>query len=132
MAVTEYRCRRTLLAPLGNEDRPTAHRVGDDLALKAEPGQRWGDLVGEIAFQHRQALLDLAFGRDRDAAREIGDEPAVVEIALSGGNGGGAGHATSRNGQSGDQTLGYDKHASARGGNDAGLVADRRRWRGRA
>src|SRR5260370_20602646 len=55
-----------------------------------------------------QAPLDMACVRDRYVARQVGYEAAVVEIALGGGNGGGAGHRTSRNGQGADQTLGYD------------------------
>ena len=92
MAVAEHGRRRAGLAPLGDQHRPAADRVVDDLALEAEPGEGRRDLVGQIGAQHRRALLDLAFGRDRDAAAEIGDKPALVEIALGGGDGGVAGH----------------------------------------
>jgi hypothetical protein len=70
--------------------------VVHDLALKAEPRERRRDLVGEIGAQHRRALLDLAFGRDRDAAGKIGGKAALVEIGFGSSNGGGAAHAGSR------------------------------------
>ena len=95
MAVAKDGRGRVRLAPLGDEDRPAPDRVVDNLAVKPEPGERRRDLVGEIGAQHRQALRDLAFGRDRDTAREIGGKPALVEIALGGGDGGGAGHEPS-------------------------------------
>jgi len=43
---------------------------------------------GEIRLEHRQALPTWLFGRDRDAAREVGDKAAFVEIAQRPGNGG--------------------------------------------
>src|SRR4029077_5540042 len=70
----------------------------------------------EIGVEHRQTLLDLALGRDRDPARKIGDESAIIEIGLGGGDRGGAGHETSRIGQRGDHTLGYVQSGSQREG----------------
>src|SRR5437868_12853950 len=96
MAIAEDGRRSTRLAPLGDQHRAAADWVCDDLAGKAEPGKRWSDLVGEIGAQHRRALLDLAFRRDRDAAGEIGGKAALVEIGFGGGDGGGATHAVSR------------------------------------
>jgi hypothetical protein len=40
----------------------------------------------------RAAFGDLAFGSVGNAAREIGDELAVIEVARGAGNGGFAGH----------------------------------------
>src|SRR5438270_2694493 len=93
MAIAEDGGFGTLLAPLGDQHRAAAHRVFDDLAVKAETVQGGCDLVGEIGAQYRKALLDLAFGRDRDAAGEVGGETALVEIRFGGGDRGGAGHA---------------------------------------
>jgi|HubBroStandDraft_4_1064222.scaffolds.fasta_scaffold00243_4 hypothetical protein len=101
MAVAEHGRAGALLAPLGDQDRPAANRVGHDLAGEAESGQRRGDLVGKIGVQCRRALLDLALGRDRDTAAEIGGEPALVEIGLGSGDRGGAGHGGSRKGSAG-------------------------------
>src|SRR5438270_10638897 len=93
MAIAEDGGFGARLAPFGDQHRAAAHRVIDDLAVKAEAVQGGCDLVGEIGAQYRKALLDLAFGRDRDAAGEVGGETALVEIRFGGGDRSGAGHA---------------------------------------
>ena len=98
MAVAEHGRRRALLAPLGDQDRARrATGLSKISALEAEPLQGRRDLVAEIGCSTGSALLDLAFGRDRDAAGEIGGKPALVEIGFGGGNRGGAGHRASSN-----------------------------------
>jgi hypothetical protein len=95
MAIAEDGGFGARFAPLADQHRPAAHRVVDDLAGEAEPGQRRGDLVSEIGAQYRGALLDLALGRDRDAAGKIGGEAPLVEIGFGSGDRGGAGHGGS-------------------------------------
>ena len=96
MAVAEDGRRGTRLAPLGDQHRTAAHRVVDNLARKAEARKGRRDLIGQIGAQHRRTLLDLALGRDRDTAGEIGGKAAFVEIGLGGGDRGGAAHKVSR------------------------------------
>ncbi len=133
MAIAEDGRRGARLAPLGDQHRPAApNRVVDDLAGKAEPGERGRDLVGEIGVEHRQARLDLAFGRDRDAAREVGGEPAVVEIALRRRQWRrrGSWNLPKWTGRTPDPRI--RQRRKREGGSDAGAVADRRAGRGRA
>src|SRR5215470_6704818 len=89
MAVAEHGCRRVVLAPLGNQDRPATNGVVEDATLEAETLQGRCDLVAEIGAEHRTTAFDLALGRDRYAATKVGGEPAFIEISLGGGNGGG-------------------------------------------
>ena len=69
-----------------------ARLLGEGAALEAELFQRGCDLTFKIARKIRLTLRILAFGRDRDAAREVGLEGAGIEIGLGAGDGGGSGH----------------------------------------
>src|SRR6476469_5390632 len=109
MTVAEHGRRRTGLAPFGDQHRPAAHGIVDDITRKAEPRKRRRDLVGQVFAQYRGALLYLALGRDRDPAAEIGNKAALVEITLGGGNGVVAAHRVLLIAQTGDRLLGYDK-----------------------
>ena len=96
MAIAKDGLRGTRLAPLGDQHRTAAHGIVDQLARKAEARKGRRDLVSQIGAQHRRTLLDLALGRDRDTAGEIGGKAAFVEIGLGGGDRGGAAHKVSR------------------------------------
>jgi len=96
MAVAKDGRRGIRLAPFGDQHRTATHWVIDDIGRKAEAREGRRNLVGEIGVQHRRTLLDLALGRDRDAAGEIRGKTALVEISLGGGNDGGAAHRISR------------------------------------
>src|SRR6202035_707579 len=90
VAIAEDGRRGARLAPLGDQDR-AAYRVVEDCDGKAEKLQGRRDLAAEVDAQYRRALLDLAFGRDGDAAGKVGGKPAIVEIDFGGGDRGGAG-----------------------------------------
>src|SRR5205823_3081919 len=96
MAVAKDGRRGTRPAPLGDQHRTAVHGIVDQLARKPEPRKGRRDLISEIGAQHRRTLLDLALGRDRNAASKIGGKTALVEISFGGGDGGGAAHNLSR------------------------------------
>jgi hypothetical protein len=93
MAVAEHGQRVAGLRAPRDQERPAARRIRDEAAFAAERGQRRRDLVLEIALELAGAIRILALGADRDAARELGGETALVEEIGGAGDGGGAGHA---------------------------------------
>src|SRR5258706_1765596 len=70
---------------LPDEERPTCrHAVRIHLALEVQPLERGAHLFLEILPQALLALGILALGRNGDAAAEVLEEAAVVEILLDG------------------------------------------------
>src|SRR6185369_9905425 len=68
---------------LGEQERAaSADRIGEQAAPKAEPLERGLHLINQVAPELGLALRVLAFGRDRDAARKIGEKTAVIEVTL--------------------------------------------------
>ena len=81
------------LDALGEQERrPVLLGVVDDFGGEAEGGENGRDLVREIAAELGSRRVLLAGRGDRDTAREIGLEPAVVEIGPGAGNRGLACH----------------------------------------
>ena len=92
MPVSQYRGRRTLFLPFGEEQRPSTRGVGEEAAVEPQQLQAWPHLPFEIRHERLGALRVLTLGRNGDAASEIADEAAIVEIRLGGGNSGIAAH----------------------------------------
>src|SRR5690349_274220 len=87
MAVGEHGDERRVLDALGHEERAVrGPGVGEYAPGEAEPLEARADLGGEIALELGLALGILAFGGNRDAAREVGEESAFVEVPLCVGN----------------------------------------------
>src|SRR5205085_12034513 len=71
-----------VLDPPSDQDRPAAlHRIVVDPGLVAHRSEGRRDLGFEIAAELREALRHLALGVDRDPAREIREEGAVVVMS---------------------------------------------------
>src|SRR4051794_32672932 len=92
MAIAEHGRQSRVLDALGIEERPLGARLGQRSALEAQLLQRRLDFTFKITGKLRGTLKILAFGRDRDTARQVGLERPGIEIALGAGNGGGTGH----------------------------------------
>ena len=75
---------------LGHQDR-RPERIVEHAAGEAEPRQRRHDLVDQIRTQRAGALRLLTRTRDGDAARQVGEKAAVVEIGVGAGDGVGRG-----------------------------------------
>src|SRR5262249_2313652 len=75
-----------ILDALGDQERAVGLRIRVGLPGEAEPGEARPDLFGKVALQLGAARRVLALGGDRHAAREVGEEPALVEVPLSVGN----------------------------------------------
>jgi antitoxin (DNA-binding transcriptional repressor) of toxin-antitoxin stability system len=86
MPVAQYGRAVARLAPLGDQHRASAGRVGNGLGRKAEALQARRDLAVEIARQHTCLLRQLALARDRDPARQVLGKTALVEIRLGSGD----------------------------------------------
>ncbi len=96
MAVGEHRRRRLFLNALGDEERAVlAGRIGQDPALEAHALQALGELGLEVFGKRGGALGVLAFRGDGDAALEVLEEAAFVEVALGGVDGLRTAHAGS-------------------------------------
>jgi hypothetical protein len=90
-----------ILDPLGDEERrPFTQRVRQNAAAEAERRQRRHQFIVEIGAQRRCALGLLACARNRNATPEIGEETAVVKMAVRPGNGCCAAHRTAARGNS--------------------------------
>src|SRR3546814_7929172 len=96
MTIGEQCFLRAGLATFGNQERAAVgRRVLVDRAGEAQRLQRGAHLAVEIGTEIGGAIGILAFGRDGDAAGEIGGETALVKIIGSGLDGGSAGHGRS-------------------------------------
>jgi len=83
VAVRQDRDQRRILDALSDEEGSmVAGRVVEDPAVKAELLETRLHLPGEIAGKLGAARGILAFGGNGDAAREVGEKPALVEVPL--------------------------------------------------
>src|SRR3546814_8203872 len=81
MTIGEQCFLRAGLATFGNQERAAVgRRVLVDRAGEAQRLQRGAHLAVELGTQIGGAIRILAFGRDGDAAGEIGGETALVKI----------------------------------------------------
>ena len=81
--VGENRDRLRILDPLGEQERAAVRRgIVEDAAAETEALEARLHLAGEVTRELGAAVGVLALGRDRDAAPQVGEEAAVVEVAL--------------------------------------------------
>ena len=83
VAVGKNRDERRVFDALGDQERAVlGRRVVEDPAAEAQALEAGLHLAGEIAREVGGALRILALGGNRHAAREVGEEAALVEVPL--------------------------------------------------
>src|SRR5215217_7728553 len=93
VAIAQHRDGLCVLDPLGIEEGcARLRRLVQEVAGEAHVLERWTHLLFEVAQELDGSVRVLAFGRDCNAAGEIGLEGTRVEMVESSGNGDFAGH----------------------------------------